>query len=532
MRNAQQVMGTMSAIVAVAVGGGCIPTFIFDDPSCGDATACDAGGDATAAKDSPATPTDAPADALQDDPWPAADTADEATDSSDEPPSDGAPPCPGGATRCGDRCVALRDDPSNCGACGNLCSVPGAAAVCVEGVCTATTCLAGLGDCDRDVGNGCETNLGTSAIHCGRCNHACNLPGARSMCVGGMCTFDGCEGGRADCDGDDANGCEADLSRDPAHCGRCGNVCGSGECAASACAPDQRSCAASGTPGCGLVQVTGGAFTIGNDALCGSGVPSATCGLYSAPELAGVSVSGFRLDAYEVTVARFRAFWRVRAGVLASVRARPIGYPGGAAIPWSGTAAAPVSAATVPLCNWSDEPIGREAHPINCVGWWLAQEFCVWDGGRLPTEAEWEYAARGRAAPESGLLAGRRFPWGDQVPTTGGGVAACDRALFAPCPGEDGAPTRRVGRFPSSAGLFDLAGNVAEWLADTYATATFRSGCWASRVDPLCTSTSDLQLIAGGAWVNDEVNLRSASRVAFSPAIPLNTVGFRCARSH
>jgi formylglycine-generating enzyme required for sulfatase activity len=394
-----------------------------------------------------------------------------------------------------------------------------------------TTCAAGLGDCDRDPSNGCETNLGTSTSHCGRCANTCAFAGARAVCAGGACLLDACDADRANCDADASNGCETYTGRSAMHCGRCGVACASGVCVDGTCVPEQRSCAAPTTPGCGLVNLPGGTFSIGSNATCAPGMKTPTCAIYGAPEVADVRVSPFTVDAYEVTVARYRAFLAVRAGEIDRIRSRPIAYPGGIFVPWAGASTEPVSAAIVPTCNWSETIIGREAHPINCIGWWAAQEFCAWDGGRLPTEAEWEYAARGRVVPESGLVAGRIYPWGNQAPMTGAMLASCDRALLAPCPGEDGAVTRRVGRFAAAAGVYDIAGNVAEWLADTYNATSFRSVCWPSRVDPICTMRADLQLIAGGAWVNGEVNLRAASRVAFSPALPLNSVGFRCVRS-
>jgi formylglycine-generating enzyme required for sulfatase activity len=252
---------------------------------------------------------------------------------------------------------------------------------------------------------------------------------------------------------------------------------------------------------------------------------------YGAPAVDGVSVNAYRLDAYEVTVARFRAFWSARATDLDRIRATPIAYPGGARIVWSGTATPPFSTATFELCNWSDAAGAREGHPINCVGWWAAQEFCVWDGGRLPTEAEWESAARGRTITGDGLTSERTYPWGEVAPTSGTTATSCDRAHLAPCPGENGGATRHVGRFAANAGVYDLAGNVWEWLADSRSMTINRDSCWSSRSNPLCMLAGETFLAAGGSWIDGNVSLRSATRSSAPAGFPLNVVGFRCARA-
>jgi formylglycine-generating enzyme required for sulfatase activity len=297
----------------------------------------------------------------------------------------------------------------------------------------------------------------------------------------------------------------------------------------------QRSCTGAGVPGCGLVEIAGGTFTLGAAMSC-EATPTTTCGLRAAPAQTGVTVSAFALDAYEVSVARFRVFWSARqADGGASIRARPIAYPNGTSVAWGRAGIGPLTG--IELCNWSESPdagASREAHPINCVDWWTAQEFCVWDGGRLPTETEWEYAARGRSA--AGLSPGRLYPWGDAAP-----APTCDRARWnrAMCSGEGSAPTRPVGSFPTgaSAGLFDLAGNVREWTADTleeYNTAPLCSRRRDAR-DPLChdaTDPSAYRVFRGGSWDNNnDTELRATSRVSIGAGERLNSLGFRCARS-
>jgi formylglycine-generating enzyme required for sulfatase activity len=278
---------------------------------------------------------------------------------------------------------------------------------------------------------------------------------------------------------------------------------------------------------------------------CSSG-STTTCAYGAAPPQPNVTVDAFALDACEVTVGRFRAFWRARAvDGGASIRAQPIRYPDAFGstrqeIAW-GTVAGREPEPQGSACNWSSSPSPRDAHPVNCVDWWTAQEFCVWDrgpetygtsqNGRLPTEAEWEYATRGRAVPAEGLVSGRTYPWGEQVPQ-GSRTTSCDRAQWNSCAGEDGGGTRRVGRFAATGGFFDLAGNVWEWTADNYSAYTSSCVTRASSRNPLCNySAAGTRAFRGGAWDGiSDADLRSASRGSGTPAgQDYFFLGFRCA---
>ncbi len=252
------------------------------------------------------------------------------------------------------------------------------------------------------------------------------------------------------------------------------------------------------------------------------GATSSSVAYNASPVQPSISVGGFVVDANEVTVARFRRFWNVGA----PGPTRPIVYPS-ASLSWTGPVTEPATATVADSthCNWTASVGSREAHPINCIDWATAQAFCVWDGGRLPTEAEWEFTARGRAVASLGVP--RLYPWGDTDPTT-----TCDRAQWNLCTGDDGAGTRRVGSFASSGGIFDLAGNVWEWTADRYADYT-DTGCWGavSRSDPLCVGgATDPRTFRGGAWDGDLLNERSAGRNSFPPATRHRAIGFRCVR--
>jgi formylglycine-generating enzyme required for sulfatase activity/serine/threonine protein kinase len=238
-----------------------------------------------------------------------------------------------------------------------------------------------------------------------------------------------------------------------------------------------------------------------------------------------VRVSAFCLDVHEVTVGAYEAC--VRTGSCE----RP---PGGVAFP-------DLDAAHKPhldkLCN-AGKP-GRERHPINCVDWKMADHFCRTQagrmpggGGRLPTEAEWEFAARGSGQ--------RTYPWGDDPPgptrlnACGAECARWYKDVGLP-PSErmydadDGhAATAPVGSFPegaSSAGVLDLAGNVWEWTADWYGPYAD-----AEQTDPKGPPSGELRAVRGGGFNG----IRSAwAKPAFrwktAPSALSHGIGFRCA---
>ncbi|MFO0625452.1 MAG: FG-GAP-like repeat-containing protein [Polyangiales bacterium] len=133
----------------------------------------------------------------------------------------------------------LLTSPAHCGRCAASCSLANATPSCASGVCGVASCNAGFGNCDGNPSNGCETNTGTSASHCGACGNACTVPNATPACTGGACAVGMCSAGFGNCDGNASNGCETNTSTSASHCGACGNACATGFfCAAGVCTRD------------------------------------------------------------------------------------------------------------------------------------------------------------------------------------------------------------------------------------------------------------------------------------------------------
>jgi formylglycine-generating enzyme required for sulfatase activity len=147
-------------------------------------------------------------------------------------------------------------------------------------------------------------------------------------------------------------------------------------------------------------------------------------------------------------------------------------------------------------------PDGTAEFPVTYVSWFAAVAYASWAGKRLPSEAEWEYAARG-GLPDS------EYPWGDEPPSP-------DRANYA-ASGHGSAI--RVGQYkPNGYGLFDMAGNVWEYCADE----------WVSDYSPAALRDKTRRVIRGGSWGGSPVNLRVAFRDSHPATGPGPHVGFRC----
>ncbi len=212
-----------------------------------------------------------------------------------------------------------------------------------------------------------------------------------------------------------------------------------------------------------------------------------------------VTISDFRMDRREVTNARFAGFLEARPewrrGRLATDRQN--GHY---------------------LESWTKDryPADKADHPVVFITWHVAQAFCQWAGGRLPTEAEWEYAARAGTGAE--------FPWGDEVPSP--------RLANYSASGRNG--TVPAGTYPPNGwGLYDMAGNVWEFLLDEWQPA-YPSGPQIDSVgggpmaDDQLLRIEGRRVIRGGSFGAAIVNLRTRWRDSHPVTNAVGFVGFRC----
>jgi formylglycine-generating enzyme required for sulfatase activity len=232
------------------------------------------------------------------------------------------------------------------------------------------------------------------------------------------------------------------------------------------------------------VDVPAGPFTMGSD----KGQPGANPDESPAHR---PMIRPFRIDRHEVTNQRYRRC--VEAGACT----------------------APISTASKTRRRYFDGARYDEFPVVN-VTWYQAQAFCRWDGGRLPTEAEWEKAARG-------VRDRRVYPWGDRRPD-------CSLANFGG-PDGCGGDTAEVGARPagrSPYGAHDMAGNVWEWVSDWYDSAFYRRS--PSR-DPRGPRWGSFKVMRGGCFDTAPDGLRVSCRNHDLPTSAQPNVGFRCARA-
>lgn len=276
---------------------------------------------------------------------------------------------------------------------------------------------------------------------------------------------------------------------------------------------------------CQKTAVTGGTFYRSYD---GAGFPS-----MSAP----ATVSDFVLDKYEVTVGRFRAFVSAGFGTQASPPAAGSGsHPALSGSGWDSTWDVLLAATTSALkgaikCNqayhtWTDAPGGNEDKPIDCVTWYEAMAFCIWDGGYLPTEAEWNYAASGGSEQ-------RVYPWSSPASSSTIDCMYANYYVDSPagtfCVDGVRGGMNRVGTEAAKGngrwGHSDLAGNVLEWTLDWYDPA-YVSPC----TDCANLTPGTLRVLRGGNFLDNAPFLRTSARGNLSPSDRADVVGFRCAR--
>jgi len=165
--------------------------------------------------------------------------------------------------------------------------------------------------------------------------------------------------------------------------------------------------------------------------------------------------------------------------------------------------------------NYVAEPCAPDDdHPVACINWYASQAYCQWAGKRLPTEAEWEKTARGG-------LEGALYPWGDQLPFCTAGAE--NGAQFLNC----GFKTIPVGSFaPNDYGLYDMAGNVSEWVSSIYKRYPFDTTDGREEFE-----SDNERVFRGGSYQSFPYILRVANRNLTVPSNSNKTLGFRCAIS-
>jgi formylglycine-generating enzyme required for sulfatase activity len=250
-----------------------------------------------------------------------------------------------------------------------------------------------------------------------------------------------------------------------------------------------------------------------------------------------ISVSPYWLGVYEVTVGRFRRFvqtydaWRKSGNPQDDEGAHAKVGASGWQHMWLAILAKDAAALEATLqgdkCafpSWTHDPGENENRPIACVDWYTAYAFCMFDGGRLPTEVEWAFAASGGAEQ-------RAFPWPPATSTAlESSFAVFDRDESQLNSQPVGSTSEHVGRFNHR----DLAGNVWEWTRDQCDTCKGAeidsydfTNCGADCIDLVGTS----RYFRGGSWKYSSPTLRTAYRGGVAPGVRYDDLGFRCARN-
>ena len=240
----------------------------------------------------------------------------------------------------------------------------------------------------------------------------------------------------------------------------------------------------------GMVLIPAGEFQMGdNDAE----------GREDSKPVHTVHVDAFYIDTHEVTNADYREFVRANSRWQKAQFGDPFYL-----LDWTG----------------NDYPSGKGDHPVTNVGWHAAMAYATWAGKRLPTEAEWEKAARGG-------LNGAKYPWGDRIASWHAN--------------SDSSGTQAVGSYdPNGFGLYDVAGNVSEWCLDAYEEDFYKHSPRQNPIagGPIASLVNNFERVPaesrrvtrGGSWKHVESFMNVAYRLPSVPTNLSNGIGFRCVK--
>ncbi len=382
----------------------------------------------------------------------------------------------------------------------------------------------GAGACKSDNGEACTQDGDCLSLHCvdgvccndacaGTCQ-ACNLENTRGICSNvpfGQDDGDTCSATGKSCNG--AGACKKDNGHTCTTNTDCiGNVCYGAVCLGRSCDGLAANCSFGNC--CTSIQLPAGS--------------------YKRAQAYPATVSVFRLDMFEVTVGRFRKFVdqypasKPSIGAGAHLLIANSGWQTGWVLPMDQRALKEELKQCALQSTWTDDPAANETRPINCVSWELAFAFCAWDGNRLPTESEWNYAAA--TGPNQ-----KAYPWAYNEADIGYGNAVFDCARDGDTNTCILASLPSVGSTGSSGANFwgngDLAGSVAEWTLDL-------AGAYPTTCEDCANLTDGTQhVLRGGSWKSPwDKSVPNAWKVPQltswrrSPATDPSTFGIRCAR--